>query len=129
VHAGLAKDFAIYDDDDQLAAVKLAMAKLQIDDDALTPRNVLGKSVMRRITHRRRSKMRADAFGPDTRKVADIYAGYETLLKQSKAVDFDDLLLRSARLLREVPEVRDRWRKRFCVPACGRISGYESRAV
>src|SRR5258708_9176224 len=57
--------------------------------------------------------MGADGLGPDTRKVADIYAGYETLVKQSKAVDFDDLLLRSARLLREVPEVRDRWRKRF----------------
>jgi len=41
--AGLPKDFAIYDDDDQLAAVKLAMAKLHIEDDALTPRNVLSR--------------------------------------------------------------------------------------
>jgi len=113
VSAGLAKDFAIYDDDDQLAAVKLVMAKLQIDDDALTPRNVLS-----RISHAKNhaqtpEQVRAEAFGPDTRKMADIYAGYETLLKQSKAVDFDDLLLRSARLLREVAEVRERWRKRF----------------
>jgi len=113
VHAGLAKDFAIYDDDDQLAAVKLAMAKLQIDDEALTPRNVLSKISYAKNHAQAPEQMRADAFGPDTRKVADIYAGYETLLKQSKAVDFDDLLLRSARLLREVPEVRDRWRKRF----------------
>src|SRR6516165_11288423 len=43
VHAGLAKDFAIYDDDDQLAAVKLAMNKLSIDDEALTPRSVLSR--------------------------------------------------------------------------------------
>ena len=57
--------------------------------------------------------MRAEAFGPDTRKVADIFAGYEALLKQSKAVDFDDLLLRSARLLRESADVRERWRARF----------------
>src|SRR5260221_10076289 len=112
-HAGLAKDFAIYDDDDQLAAGKLAMAKLQIDDEALTPRNVLSKISYAKNHAQAPEQMRADAFGPDTRKVADIYAGYETLLKQSKAVDFDDLLLRSARLLREVPEVRDRWRKRF----------------
>jgi len=113
VHAGLAKDFAIYDDDDQLAAVKLAMAKLQIDDDALTPRNVLSKISYAKNHAQTPEQMRAEAFGPDTRKVADIYAGYETLLKQSKAVDFDDLLLRSARLLREVAEVRERWRKRF----------------
>jgi len=36
-HAALAKDFAIYDDDDQLSAVKLAMSKLGIDEEALTP--------------------------------------------------------------------------------------------
>src|SRR5258707_515385 len=113
VYAGLAKDFAIYDDDDQLAAVKLAMAKLQIDDEALTPRNALSKISYAKNHAQSPEQMRAEAFGPDTRKVADIYAGYETLLKQSKAVDFDDLLLRSARLLRDVPEVRDRWRKRF----------------
>src|SRR5258705_3999265 len=39
--AGLARDFAIYDDDDQLAGVKLAMNKLQIEDDSLSPRIVL----------------------------------------------------------------------------------------
>src|SRR6266403_3995642 len=41
--AGLPRDFAIYDDDDQLAAVKLAMNRLQIEDDSLTPRNVLSR--------------------------------------------------------------------------------------
>src|SRR5580765_7438307 len=41
--AGLPRDFAIYDDDDQLAAVKLAMNKLQIEDDSLLPRAVLSR--------------------------------------------------------------------------------------
>src|SRR5215469_15355178 len=41
--AGLPRDFAIYDDDDQLSAVKLAMNKLAIDDDDLTPRNILSQ--------------------------------------------------------------------------------------
>src|ERR1700758_20809 len=113
VHAGLAKDFAIYDDDDQLAAVKLAMAKLQIDDEAMTPRNVLSRISYAKNHAQTPEQMRAEAFGPDTREVADIYAGYETLLKKSKAVDFDDLLLRSTRPLREVPQVREKWRNRF----------------
>src|SRR5208282_192153 len=87
VHAGLPRDFAIYDDDDQLAAVKLAMGKLRIEDEALTPRNVLS-----RISHAKNhgqspEQVRAEAFGPDTRKIADIYSGYEDLLKLSKAVD------------------------------------------
>src|ERR1700694_5649071 len=42
-NAGLPRDFAIYDDDDQLAAVKLAMNKLQIEDDSMTPRIVLSR--------------------------------------------------------------------------------------
>ena len=111
--AGLPKDFAIYDDDDQLAAVKLVMGRLKIDDDALTPRNVLSRISYAKNQAQSPQQMRSEAFRPDTRKVADIYAGYEEILKQSKAVDFDDLLLRSARLLRENPQVRERWRNRF----------------
>ena len=41
------------------------------------------------------------------------YAEYEKLLHQSKALDFDDLLLRSARLLRESASVREKWQARF----------------
>src|SRR5271157_5491451 len=111
--AGLPKDFAIYDDDDQLAAVKLVMAKLHIEDDALTPRNVLSRISFAKNQAQSPEQMRAEAFGPDMRKVADIYAAYEGLLKQSNALDFDDLLLRAARLLREVPQVREKWRARF----------------
>ena len=113
VHAGLPKDFAIYDDDDQLAAVKLVMARLRIEEDGLTPRNVLSRISYAKNHGQSPEQVRADSFGPDDRKVADIYAGYEELLKHSKAVDFDDLLLRSARLLREAPDVRTRWRNRF----------------
>jgi DNA helicase II / ATP-dependent DNA helicase PcrA len=112
-HAGLAKDFAIYDDDDQLSAVKLAMARLKIDEDGLTPRNVLSRISYAKNHGQSPEQVRSEAFGPDTRKVADIFAAYEELLKNSRAVDFDDLLLRSARLLRESAVVRDRWRARF----------------
>lgn len=113
VHAGLPKDFAIYDDDDQLAAVKLAMGRLRIEEDALTPRNVLSRISYAKNHGQSPEQLRAEAFGPDTRKIADIFAAYEDLLKHSKAVDFDDLLLRSARLLRESADVRERWRARF----------------
>jgi len=111
--AGLPKDFAIYDDDDQQAAVKLVMAKLHIEDDALTPRNVLSRISYAKNQAQSPEQMRAEAFGPDMRQVADIFATYEGLLKQSNALDFDDLLLRAARLLREAPPVRQRWQNRF----------------
>jgi DNA helicase-2/ATP-dependent DNA helicase PcrA len=111
--AGLPRDFAIYDDDDQCAAVKLTMAQLRIEDDSLTPRNVLS-----RISHAKNhgqtpQQLRAEAMSADGRHVADIFAGYEKLLAQSNAVDFDDLLLRSVKLLRENSAVREKWLRRF----------------
>ncbi|HXM16070.1 MAG TPA: UvrD-helicase domain-containing protein, partial [Candidatus Eremiobacteraceae bacterium] len=113
VAAQLPKDFAIYDTDDQLSAVKLAMGKLNIDAEQLTPRNVLSA-----ISHAKNhattpEKLRSQAIGQDDRKVADIYAEYERQLKQSNALDFDDLLLRTARMLRENPPVREKWQNRF----------------
>jgi DNA helicase-2/ATP-dependent DNA helicase PcrA len=113
VHAGLPKDFAIYDDDDQLAAVKLAMGRLKIEEDGITPRNVLSRISYAKNQAQTPEQMRSESFGPDARKIADIYAAYEGLLNLSKAVDFDDLLLRSVRLLRESTDVRERWRARF----------------
>ncbi|MGC1616314.1 MAG: UvrD-helicase domain-containing protein [Candidatus Acidiferrum sp.] len=111
--AGLPRDFAIYDDDDQLAAVKLAMSKLAIDDDSLTPRNILSRISYAKNHGQTPEMLRGEAIGQDGRRVADVFAAYEKLLRQSSALDFDDLLLRSVRLLREVPEVREKWQARF----------------
>jgi DNA helicase-2/ATP-dependent DNA helicase PcrA len=111
--AGLPRDFAIYDDDDQLAAVKLAMTKLAIDDDNLTPRNILSGISYAKNHAKSPEMMRGEAIGQDGRRTADVFAAYEKLLHQSNALDFDDLLLRTARLLREVTPVREKWQTRF----------------
>jgi DNA helicase-2/ATP-dependent DNA helicase PcrA len=111
--AGLPRDFAIYDDDDQLSAVKLAMSKLAIDDESLTPRNILSRISYAKNHAQAPEHMRGEAINQEARRVADVYAEYEKLLHQSKALDFDDLLLRSARLLREVQPVREKWQNRF----------------
>jgi DNA helicase-2/ATP-dependent DNA helicase PcrA len=113
VAAALPRDFAIYDDDDQLAAVKLAMTKLQIDDESLTPRNVLSRISYAKNHGQTSEQLRAEAFDQNGRRTADIFAAYEKLLHDSKALDFDDLLLRSARLLRESAPTREKWQARF----------------
>lgn len=112
-NAGLPRDFAIYDDDDQLAAVKLVMNKLAIDDDKLTPRNVLSQISYAKNHGKTPEMLRGEAIGQDGRRTADIFAAYERLLHQSNALDFDDLLLRSVRLLRESAVVRERWQNKF----------------
>jgi DNA helicase-2/ATP-dependent DNA helicase PcrA len=111
--AGLPRDFAIYDDDDQIAAVKLAMNKLQIEDDSLTPRNILSGISYAKNHGQTSEQLRAEAFHQDGRRIADIFSAYEKLLHDSKALDFDDLLLRSARLLRESTPTRLKWQQRF----------------
>ncbi|MHB8499624.1 MAG: ATP-dependent helicase [Candidatus Acidiferrales bacterium] len=111
--AGLPRDFAIYDDDDQLAAVKLAMSKLAIDDDSLTPRNILSRISYAKNHAKTPEMLRGEAIGQDGRRAAEVFAVYEKLLQQSNALDFDDLLLRSVRLLREAPAVREKWQARF----------------
>jgi DNA helicase-2/ATP-dependent DNA helicase PcrA len=111
--AGLPRDFAIYDDDDQIAAVKLAMTKLQIEDDALTPRSILSHISYAKNHGQTVEQLRAEAFDQNGRRVADIFAAYESLLHDSKALDFDDLLLRSVRLLRDSTPTRLKWQERF----------------
>jgi DNA helicase II / ATP-dependent DNA helicase PcrA len=92
---GLPSDFAIYDSDDQASLVRLIEAELNIDPKRFPPRGVL--SVISRAKNERRD---AATF---QRQVGDyfeeivgrIYERYEASLRQSGAVDFDDLLGRT----------------------------------
>jgi DNA helicase II / ATP-dependent DNA helicase PcrA len=111
--AKLPRDFAIYDDDDQLAAVKLAMSRLAIEEDGLTPRTILSRISYAKNHAQTPESMRAQAVSQDDRRTADVFAAYEELLRQSNALDFDDLLLRSVRLLREAQSVREKWQSKF----------------
>jgi len=111
--AGLPSNFSIFDDSDQLAAIKLAMATLNIEDDDPQPRAVLSRISFAKNHAQSPADMHKEAFTVDARHTADIYAQYEKILAQSKALDFDDLLLRSARLLRDSAAVREKWQRRF----------------
>jgi DNA helicase II / ATP-dependent DNA helicase PcrA len=116
VHAGLPRDFAIYDDDDQSAAVKRTLQKLDLSPDDYPPR-----SVRAQISHAKNhgitpDEMEADALKlrDETRKtVATVFRAYNEMLRSAGALDFDDLLLRAVELLRENPQVRESWNARF----------------
>lgn len=107
--AQLPRSFTIYDDDDQTRAVKLALQTLKLPEKELPPR-----ALRDRISHAKNhniaaDEMEAEAFDPFTRKSAAVYREYESILRKSAALDFDDLLLRAVALLRENAEVRARW--------------------
>ena len=108
-NAGLPRSFTIYDDDDQTRAVKLALQTLKFPEKELPPR-----ALRDRISHAKNhnispDEMEAEAFDPFTKKSADVYREYESILRKSAALDFDDLLLRAVKLLRDNAEVRARW--------------------
>jgi ATP-dependent DNA helicase UvrD/PcrA len=111
--AGLPPNFSIFDDNDQLAAIKLAINTLNLADDELQPRAILSQISFAKNHAKSPEMLRGEAFTPDARQAADIYAQYEKILAQSKALDFDDLLLRSAKLLRDSALVREKWQRRF----------------
>ena len=107
--AGLSRSFAIYDDDDQTRAVKLALQNLKFLEKELAPRPLRD-----RISHAKNhnispDEMEAEAFDPFGKKAAAVYREYESILRKSAALDFDDLLLRAVALLRENSQVRARW--------------------
>ncbi|MFZ0739600.1 MAG: UvrD-helicase domain-containing protein [Candidatus Acidiferrales bacterium] len=110
---GLPRDFAIYDDDDQTGAVKLALQQLGLSEREYTPR-----SFRDRISHAKNhgvtpQQMAAEAYDAPMRAAASVFRAYEGILRRAGALDFDDLLLRSAELLREHPEARAAWSERF----------------
>src|SRR5215467_6864143 len=107
--AGLPSNFSIFDDSDQLSAVKLAMTTLKLEGDDLQPRNFLSRLSYAKNHAQSPEQMRREAITAEGRQAAEVYAQYEKVLAQSQALDFDDLLLRSARLLRESTSVREKW--------------------
>lgn len=111
--AGLRHDFSIYDEDDQLKAIKLALEELGLDEREYLPRSVLS-----RISHGKnnlQSPEAAEAAARDhwERNVARIWRRYDDILRKAGALDFDDLLLRALEVLDRHADTRRAWQQRF----------------
>jgi DNA helicase-2/ATP-dependent DNA helicase PcrA len=107
--AGLEPGFLIYDDDDQLAAVREAMRGLGLSEKLHPPRRFLSRISARKNAARGAA---GDVLEP-TDLLDEVTSGYQAVLRAASALDFDDLLLRSVALLEGDPSVRNAWRERF----------------
>jgi DNA helicase-2/ATP-dependent DNA helicase PcrA len=111
---GLSRDFVIYDSSDQLTVVKQAMKALHIDDSFVQPRAALS-----RISHAKNRmespEQIADSAGWNRRDehIAKIYSHYLSALKESNALDFDDLLLKTVDLFEQSERVRSKYAEQF----------------
>ncbi len=110
---GYTKTFVIYDENDQQQLVKSVMRRLGIDDKQTTPRSVLAHISWAKNHMLDPQEVYLQSADPKTERVAQIYAEYKKELAKANALDFDDLLLETVRLLKAASTVREYYNRRF----------------
>src|SRR5665213_1392485 len=110
---GLTRTFAIYDETDQQAVVKQAIKRLGFDDKSLKPRVALGRISWAKNHMIDPQEYFLASTNPMEEKIAHIFEIYKKELFKANALDFDDLLLETVRLLKSSSEVRERYNRRY----------------
>jgi DNA helicase-2/ATP-dependent DNA helicase PcrA len=112
-HIGVPRGFTIYDDSDQMAAVKRAL-----DDLGLDPKRVAARAVLSAIS-RAKSELQgprqfaaivADYFQEVTSRV---YLRYQDILEENQALDFDDILVKTVNLFQERDDIQEKYADRY----------------
>ena len=113
---GYDRSFTIYDTADSQSAMKRVLKDLDMDEKLFPPRSVLGQ-----ISRAKDAMMSPEQFieaaqgSYDVRKklIGEAYRAYSERLKAANALDFDDIILLTARLLLEHEDVREHYQRRF----------------
>src|ERR1043165_679857 len=115
LNAGYTRSFTIYDQDDTVRLTRNCIRELGLDDKQLTPRSVQGAISAAKNRGEDSEAFSAKAQYIDERRasIARVFQVYEDRLHKNNALDFDDLLIKTVRLLRDVAEVRERYNDRF----------------
>ena len=113
---GFDRSFTIYDTDDSKRVIKDILKELGLEEKTFPPREV--QSV---ISRAKNDCQTPEEFQTQWREINDfrkvnigkVYSLYNRKLREANALDFDDLLWHTVRLLETVPEVRDYYRRKF----------------
>lgn len=109
----ISRNFSIYDDTDAKRLVTLVTR-----DQNLDPKKYQPRALMNWISGRKNElvtpEMALDAATTGNDRVnAEVYAEYQRRLRAANALDFDDLIMSTVTLLRQFPDVREGYRRRF----------------
>lgn len=111
---GYSSHFTIYDTDDQQRLMKEIMKQNSVDDKLLPHRAVLSAISSAKDSMISPKEMKAQAGSDYRRKmIAELYEIYQRRLKSNDAMDFDDMIVNTVRLLKENREVLDYYCNRF----------------
>ncbi len=105
--------FTIYDDSDQLSLIKGAMSVLQIDDKNFNPKAIQGAINRAKCDALEPAAASATATDVFSRQVARVYEQYQKALFANQALDFGEIICMTYRLLRDHPEIREKYQRRF----------------
>jgi DNA helicase-2/ATP-dependent DNA helicase PcrA len=110
---GIPINFVIYDDTDQKEAVKQILEKLNISTDQYNPASILNG-----ISEAKNQMLTPEEYKNFVRSewqevASKVYGEYENMLKEIGALDFDDLLIKTVKLFKEVPEVLEKWQRQL----------------
>jgi len=111
--AGLRPQFTIFDEGDQLSALKEASAGVTLGSGVIDPRTHLARISLAKNALREPAELAETASSFSEEVLARLYARYEERLRAANAVDFDDLLLKVVRLFRRHPEILARYQERW----------------
>jgi len=109
--AGLNPNFVIYDDGEQLTAIKQALRDLKLDEKMYRPEAMRGA-----ISKAKNELVKPEAFEANTywAEVARrVYTRYQEIMTANAALDFDDLLTRTTWLFQDQPEVLKQYQERY----------------
>ncbi len=110
---GLPSDFVIYDEDDQRSLIKAIFKEINIDPDRFSITAIHAAISDAKTEMVSPEELLEIAEAPFQQVVARVYRRYQEALRQSKAVDFDDLLLLALKMLKENQQVSDYYQTRF----------------
>ncbi|HRC77208.1 MAG TPA: UvrD-helicase domain-containing protein [Kouleothrix sp.] len=113
VHLGRERDFAIYDSDDQQRLMKRVLKDENLDEKKFPPR-----AIHAAISRAKNEFIDADEYGRLGRSYYDevvtrCFKRYQLLLRESNALDFDDLLVETVRLFERHPQVLEKYQDRY----------------
>jgi DNA helicase-2/ATP-dependent DNA helicase PcrA len=111
--AGISASFSIYDEADQARCIRDAVKNCQLDSTNFPPARMLDaiSALKNKLVDAESFRAEADSFF--TRTLAEVYQGYERILRERDGLDFDDLLMKTAFLLRDCPDVCSELGDRF----------------
>ena len=114
IHAlGYSKNFSIYDEDAQLAAVKSSIRELGLEDQFTSSRSVLSRISYAKNRGLTPEALYKSAVTPGAERLASVFHLYNQKLRQGEALDFDDLLLKTVALFETFPAVCEAYNQRF----------------